>query len=307
MDQLVTTTDRLKKEPELAHATAVAALDDFSESVGQLMAKNPVDISHGLGPEVPIPRTFDLDDSQFLKAAGDAEQDPNRAFRFVEQATLEFLPILARGFPAARVRLARLRHVAATSVDASVRGGLLQRLDWMEAMGLFYGVVKSDGPAAALEDLMRGDPEDSLLDQLPCTSFPRTALAFLATYGPWDKRGPLPPGFPPPADPVPESVNDWWDPRFLASVCYRVSALTALLEARPAGQHVVLEDLSAVGRPPAELISDRRGRRFMPWTLLLARLQEDSKTYDYEELRDELEQQLGLRYSEVIGEPPGAH
>jgi hypothetical protein len=45
----------------------------------------------------------------------------------------------------------------------------------------------------------------------------------------------------------------------------------------------------------------------MPWTLLLARLQEDSKTYDYEELRDELEQQLGLRYSEVIGEPPGAH
>jgi hypothetical protein len=247
-----------------------------------------------------------MDDTQFLKAERDAERDPNKAFRLVEQATLDLFSMTAGGFPGTKDRLAQLRHIVATSVDESVRGGLLRRLDWLQAAGLLYGIVKSDGPVTALQDLIRGDPDGKLLDQLPCTSFPRMTLAFLAAYGPWDERGPLPPGFPVPADPIPEDVNDWWDPRFLAAVCYRAFALGAVLEARPPGQQLASEDLTVVGGPLDELTSDRRGRVFMPWKVLLSRLWENNKTYDFDELREQLERQLDLPYPEIIGQPTSA-
>jgi hypothetical protein len=307
MDQMAVVSDRLKSEPKSSHDLAVAALDKFSASLEQLIAKNPVEISYGLGPEFPISRTFDLDDGQFLQAGKAAEHDPSTAFRFVEQATLEFATMLSHVGPSIQSRLTELRRITVTKVDTSARDGLLQRLDWLQAMTLIHGIIKADGPATAVEDLMRGDPRDILLDQLPCMSLPRITLLFLAAYGPWDKAGPLPPGFPPPPVALPDDVKDWWDPRFLASVCYRISAMTAISEAGPASQDLLQDTLKAIIGPPDGLMSDRKGRVFMPWKLLMARLQEDGQTYEFDELREELEKQLGLRYSEIIGQDSNVH
>jgi hypothetical protein len=61
-----------------------------------------------------------------------------------------------------------------------------------------------------------------------------------------------------------------------------------------------------MGGPLDEFTSDRRGRVFIPWRVLLSSLLEGGKTPEFDELREQLEAYLELPYAEVIGRSAGA-